>query len=80
MAAKSYRLLRAVLATAVEEDKILVRNPCRIRGVGEEHAIERPVLTVAQVFDLAHRVGRRPVGNSGNSQTVVIGSGSPVTV
>ena len=63
MAAKSYRLLRAVLATAVEEDKILVRNPCRIRGAGEEHATERPVLTVAQVFDLADRVGRRPVGN-----------------
>ena len=34
MAAKSYRLLRAVLTTAVEEDKILARNPCRIRGAG----------------------------------------------
>lgn len=63
MAAKSYRLLRAVLTTAVEEDKIIPRNPCKIRGAGEEHAPERPVLTVAQVFDLADRVGRRPVGN-----------------
>jgi integrase len=63
MAAKAYRLLRAVLSTAVEEDKILARNPCRIRGAGEEHAAERPVLTVAQVFELADRVGRRPVGN-----------------
>jgi integrase len=63
MAAKAYRLLRAVLATAVEEDKILPRNPCRIRGAGEEHAAERPVLTVAQVFELADRVGRRPIGN-----------------
>jgi integrase len=63
MAAKSYRLLRAVLATAVEEDKILARNPCRIRGAGEEQTAERPVLTVAQVFDLADRVGRRPVGS-----------------
>ena len=63
MVAKAYRLLRAVLATAVEEDKILPRNPCRIRGAGEEHAAERPVLTVAQVFELAERVGRRPVGN-----------------
>ena len=26
-------------------------------------APERPVLTVAQVFELAERVGRRPVGN-----------------
>jgi integrase len=63
MAAKSYRLLRAVLTTAVEEDKILARNPCRIRGAGEERAAERPVLTVAQVFELAEQVGRRPVGN-----------------
>jgi Phage integrase, N-terminal SAM-like domain len=46
MVAKSYRLLRAVLTTAVDEDKILPRNPCRIRGAGEEHAAERPVLTV----------------------------------
>ncbi len=63
MTAKAYRLLRAVLTTAVEEDKILARNPCRIRGAGEEHAVERPVLTVRQVFELADRVGRRPVGN-----------------
>ena len=63
MAAKAYRLLRAVLTTATEEDKILPRNPCRIRGAGDEDAAERPVLTVAQVFELAERVGRRPVGN-----------------
>ncbi len=63
MAAKAYRLLRAILATAVEEDKILPRNPCRVRGAGEEHAPERPVLTVSQVFDLSEIVGRRPVGN-----------------
>jgi hypothetical protein len=63
VAAKAYRLLRAVLITAVEEDKILPRNPCRIRGAGDEEAPERPVLTVAQVFALAELVGRRPVGN-----------------
>ncbi|GAA4192691.1 tyrosine-type recombinase/integrase [Microbispora amethystogenes] len=63
MAAKAYRLLRAVLMTAAQEDHIIPRNPCRIRGAGDEHAQERPVLTVAQVFDLADRVGRRPVGN-----------------
>jgi integrase len=63
VAAKAYRLLRAVLMTAVEEDKIIARNPCRIRGAGSEHAPERPVLTVGQVFALAERVGRRPVGN-----------------
>ncbi|SFK30958.1 Phage integrase, N-terminal SAM-like domain [Streptosporangium canum] len=63
MAAKAYRLLRAVLMTAAEEDHIISRNPCRIRGAGDEHAQERPVLTVAQVFELADFVGRRPVGN-----------------
>jgi integrase len=63
VAAKAYRLLRAVLMTAVEEDKILPQNPCRIRGAGDENADERPVLTVAQVFALAEVIGRRPVGN-----------------
>ena len=63
MAAKAYRLLRAVLTTAVVEDKILPHNPCRVRGTGEEDAPERPVLTVAQVFDLAERIGRRPIGD-----------------
>ena len=33
------------------------------RGAGDEDAAERPVLTVRQVFDLAERVGRRPIGN-----------------
>jgi hypothetical protein len=63
MTAKAYRLLRAVLATAVEEDKILARNPCRLRGAGTERAPERPVLTIAQVFELAEVVGRRHIGN-----------------
>ncbi|MBB6399017.1 integrase [Actinomadura coerulea] len=49
--------------TAVDEDKILTRNPCRVRGAGTEDAPERPTLTVAQVFELAERVGVRPVGN-----------------
>ncbi|SFE61275.1 Phage integrase family protein [Actinopolyspora alba] len=56
MVAKSYRLLRSVLNTVVEEDRILSRNPCRIRGADQENAAERPVLTVAQVFDLANRM------------------------
>jgi integrase len=63
VAAKSYRLLRAIMTTAVDDDNMLLRNPCRIKGGGDEHAEERPVLTVKQVFDLAERVGRRPVGN-----------------
>ena len=59
-AAKAYRFLRAVLMTAAEEDKILPRNPCRIRGAGDEDAPERPVLTVAQVFELAELRGPPP--------------------
>jgi len=39
------------------------RPPCRIRGAGSETVPERPVLTVAQVFELAELVGRRPIGN-----------------
>ena len=62
MAAKAYRLLRAVMTTAVD-DGALAKNPCRIRGAADEHAAERSVLTVGQVFDLAERIGMRPVGN-----------------
>lgn len=68
MAAKAYRLLRAIMTTAVEEGTILPCNPCRVRGAGEEHASERPVLTITQVFDLAEPsdvvegVGRRELG------------------
>ena len=53
VAAKSYRLLRAILNTAVEEDGLIGRNPCRVRGADRENAAERPVLTVRQVFQLA---------------------------
>ncbi|WP_187368142.1 tyrosine-type recombinase/integrase [Nonomuraea terrae] len=63
MTAKAYRLLRAVLMTAAEDDRIIPHNPCRIRGAGDEHAEERPVLAVSQVFELADRVGLRPIGN-----------------
>ena len=59
MAAKAYRLLRTVLATATDEDKILTRNPCQIRGAGVENPDERPVLTVPQVFALADRMPPR---------------------
>jgi integrase len=58
MIAKAYRLLRAVLNTAVDDD-LIRRNPCRIKGAGTEHAPERPTATVAQVFDLAGQVPAR---------------------
>lgn len=50
--AKAYRLLRAVLNTATD-DEVIVRNPCRIKGAGVEATPERPVITLAQVLALA---------------------------
>ncbi|ABD10581.1 site-specific recombinase XerD [Frankia casuarinae] len=57
--AKAYRLLRAVLMTAVREDELIRTNPCRIPGADQENAPERPVLTVSQVFALAEKLGGR---------------------
>ncbi|MFF1896942.1 tyrosine-type recombinase/integrase [Streptomyces sp. NPDC058228] len=56
--AKSYRLLKAILETAVE-DELIRRNPCRVRGAGKETAAERPVATVDQVDALADVLGPR---------------------
>lgn len=56
--AKSYRLVKAILETAVE-DELIRRNPCRIRGAGKESAPERPIATVDQVDDLADAIGPR---------------------
>ena len=53
--AKAYRFLRAVLMTAAD-DRIISRNPCRVRGAGEEKPEERPTLTVRQVYELADRM------------------------
>lgn len=53
--AKAYRFLRAVLMTAAD-DRIIPRNPCRVRGAGEEKPDERPTLTVRQVYGLADRM------------------------
>jgi hypothetical protein len=33
MVAKSYRLLRAILNTAVTEDELIIVNPCRISSM-----------------------------------------------
>jgi len=53
--AKAYRLLKAVLNTAVD-DGLIRRNPCRIKGASQEKSPERPVLTIAQVYALAEAV------------------------
>jgi hypothetical protein len=56
--AKAYRLLKAVFNTAVD-DGLIRRNPCRIKGAGQERSPERPVLNVAQVYAVADAVGGR---------------------
>ena len=57
-AAKAYRLLRAIFNTVLD-DGLIKRNPCRIKGAGNEHSPERPVLTVTQVYTVANAVGLR---------------------
>ncbi|HET9895186.1 MAG TPA: site-specific integrase [Streptosporangiaceae bacterium] len=57
-AAKAYRLLKAIFATAAD-DGVIKRNPCRIKGAGQEHSPERPVLTIAQVYAVANAVDQR---------------------
>jgi integrase len=56
--AKAYRLFKAIMNTAAD-DGLIRRNPCRIKGAGQERSPERPVLTARQVFDLADVVDPR---------------------
>lgn len=39
--AKTYRILHAIFATAVDDD-LIRRNPCRIKGAGQDKTEERP--------------------------------------
>jgi integrase len=50
-AAKAYRLLSAILRTAVV-DGLLAISPCKIDGAGVERPAERPVATVHEVLAL----------------------------
>lgn len=59
MIAKSYRVTRAILNTAVSEDELITTNPCRIKGAGQERTAERPVLSIDQVYELADLVPER---------------------
>jgi integrase len=56
--AKSYRLLKSIFETAVDDD-LVSRNPCRIKGAGKESAAERRIATVAQVDAIADAIGIR---------------------
>lgn len=56
--AKSYRLLRAMLNTAVEDGHLVV-NPCSIKGAGVEPCEERTIPDISQVYRLADTVAPR---------------------
>lgn len=57
-AAKCYRLLRVILNTAVE-DRLLVSNPCVVKGAGKEQSPERAVPTLAQIDAVADALAPR---------------------
>jgi integrase len=54
--AKAYRLLHAIFETAVEDDRIVSRNPCHIEGAGKEESDEREVVPLPVVFKIAETV------------------------
>jgi integrase len=56
--AKAYRLLSRILGAAVEAGYLL-RNPCTVKGAGQERAPEMRFATVAQVAALADAIGPR---------------------
>ncbi len=47
-AAKAYRLLKGILATAVT-DELVGRNPCMVKGAAQERSPERPMVSIAEV-------------------------------
>lgn len=55
-AVKAYRLLRAVLNTAVKEDELLKSNPCRIKGFDKYHTPERHTPSMKEVRALAEEM------------------------
>ncbi len=57
-AAKAYRLLSAIMKTAVE-DELIVRSPCVVKGAGVERSPERPIISIEQVSTLADAVQPR---------------------
>jgi integrase len=56
--AKAYRLLKAILNTAVEDD-LIERNPCRLRNAGVERTPERKPPSIAEVDLIADAIEPR---------------------
>jgi len=53
--AKAYRLLHSIMATAAD-DGLIRRNPCRIKGAGQEDSAERPVVPAAGLVELFNTI------------------------
>lgn len=58
LADDAYRLLRAILTTAVT-DGWLARSPCKIKGAGSVKAPERPVASIPEVMVAAEAMPER---------------------
>jgi integrase len=56
--AKAYRLMHGIMTTATEDGRIR-RNPCHIKGAGQEHSDERPVIPVSTLVRLLDNVPAR---------------------
>ncbi len=56
--AKAYRLLSTIMRTAVE-DELILKNPCILKKAGAERPPERPIATVAQVYEIADLIHPR---------------------
>jgi len=54
--AEAYGLLHAVFETPAEEDRIIARNPCNVKGAGQEESDEREIVPLPVVFKLAETV------------------------
>jgi integrase len=57
--AKCYRVMHAIFTTAVDDDELIRRNPCRVKGAGQDTADERPTATLGQVFAIAGAIQPR---------------------
>lgn len=55
---RCYRILRAIMNTAVE-DELIASSPCRIKNGGTYRNSERPTLSIAEVDTLATTVAQR---------------------
>lgn len=56
--AKAYRVLRAIMNTAVS-DQLVRSNPCKIVKAGNDGSAERPTLTIDEVFAVADAIKPR---------------------